>query len=39
VAAARIAYDLDTQAAAALRQQFNDWQQQLTQPESDQDRS
>ena len=31
-------YGLDTQAAAALRQQFNDWQQQLTQPESDQDR-
>ncbi|MFD4558361.1 nucleotidyl transferase AbiEii/AbiGii toxin family protein [Streptomyces sp. NPDC058469] len=33
------AYGLDTQAAAALRQQFNDWQQQLTEPESDQDRS
>jgi hypothetical protein len=33
------AYGLDTQAAAALRQQFSGWQQQLTQPESDQDRS
>ncbi|WP_234337117.1 hypothetical protein [Streptomyces xylophagus] len=33
------AYGLDPQAAAALRQQFNDWQQRLTQPESDQDRS
>ncbi|MCT9083128.1 hypothetical protein [Streptomyces fulvoviolaceus] len=31
------AYGLDAQAAAALRQQFNDWQQQLTQTESDQD--
>lgn len=31
------AYGLDTRAAATLRQQFNDWERQLTRAETDQD--